>query len=134
MLAARWLPWQVYDVFVLGTVVGRLFHQGYAYAWFSTVLATLTMIVLVCVITLVTSASEDMERPFGSDPLDLPCLSYVTGTATATLDMVVPLNAGVHNEIAAAREHIVGRAEADLFGPKLRPAQQVYPTMRPASP
>ena len=106
----------VYDVFVLGTVVGRLFHQGYSYAWFSTVLSTLTMLVLVCVITLITSAAEDMERPFGNDPLDLPGLSYVTGTATATLDMVVPpKGAGEHNAIATARQYIVDMAEADLF-------------------
>lgn len=90
-------------------------------------LSTLTMLTLVCVITLVTSASEDMERPFGSDALDLPGLSYVTGTATATLDMLVPQTSsaeesgGVRSDIAAARDFIVGRAEADLFGAQQPP-------------
>lgn len=52
----------VYDVFVLGTVVGRLFHQDYNYAWFSTICATLTMLVVVSIITLVVSVSQDMVR------------------------------------------------------------------------
>ena len=44
--------------------VGRLWHEGYSYAWFSTAWATLTMLVLVTLITLVVGASQDMVRAF----------------------------------------------------------------------
>ena len=118
------LPFLRYDVFVLGTVVGRLFHEGYAYAWFSSALATLTMLVLVVVMTLVMGASEDMERPFSSKPLSLPGLSNVSGTAEMTLHMVVPPDAaaGRANAVGVAREIILGKSVAALFS---QPGNQV---------
>ena len=107
----------IYDVFVLGTVVGRLFHEDYAYAWVSTLFATVTMVVLVVVMTLVMGASEDMERPLGSKPLSLPGLSNVSGTAEVTLNMVTPANAPSHRarSVGEAREFIVGKESIEAL-------------------
>ena len=101
----------VYDVFVLGTVVGRLFYQSYEYAWFSSVLATITMVFLVTMVTLLVGVCEDMEGPFGADPTDLTGLSYVAAAAEKTLRMIAPAGSG---KVAAARACIMSGVE-DLF-------------------
>ena len=78
------------DTFVLGANAGRLFRAEYEYgfAWLSLVLIALLDALVVSTATLLVSACVDMENPFGSDLLDMPALSYVTGTAETTLAML----------------------------------------------
>jgi len=75
----------LYDSFVLGTVVGEHYQLAYRYAWFTTALATLLLLALIFLVTLIVGSCIHMEEPFGKDPMDLPGLSYVTAAAEATL-------------------------------------------------
>ena len=78
------------DVFVVGTVVGRLFQTGYTYAWFDAIFASIVSCVVVTFVFLLVCGCTDMELPLGSDAMDLPGLSYVAGAAHTTLGMVTP--------------------------------------------
>ena len=76
------------DTFVLGSQIGRLFFEGYEYAWFALLLTVLLYSGVVCACTSLVEACDCMENPFGHDLLDMPALSFVCGTAETTLRML----------------------------------------------
>ena len=78
------------DVFIMGTVVGRLFQSAYGFAWFDAILASVATFAMVTVVFLLVNGCADMELPLGSDPMDLPGLSYVAGAADMTLRVIAP--------------------------------------------
>ena len=78
------------DSLVMGTVVGRVYQEGYEYADYVAVFATTLLAVLLVPITLLVASCMDMEEPFGSNSMDMPGLSYVRGAAEPTLNMIVP--------------------------------------------
>ena len=88
----------------------------------------------VLVTTLLLGVCADLESPFGSDPMDLPGLSYVAAAAETTLANVLPPSAATahakreittldkstllqHSELAEAlRRGDGGTAEDDPVG------------------
>ena len=78
------------DAFILATIVGRLFQSDYEYASAGAVLVTVLLIAVVLFASLILGAAIEMEQPFGGDPIDLPCLSYVAGAAEASLLLISP--------------------------------------------
>ena len=82
------------DSILLAAAVGRAFSENFQWAWFAALISTVSEILLVATVPCVVKACRDMEHPFGSDILDMPCLSYVTGAAMASLFTAFPSQAG----------------------------------------
>ena len=78
------------DTFILGTVMGRVFQQDYAYAASAAVFATLLLVALLVPTVLLIGACVDLEEPFGDNLMDMPGLANVRSAAEVSLNIVAP--------------------------------------------
>ena len=78
------------DSFIIGTVVGRIFEQKYAYAVGAAAFATILLLTLTIPTTLLVAACIDMEEPWGDNMMDVPGISYVRTAAEVTLNIAAP--------------------------------------------
>ena len=97
------------DSFIVGSVVGRVYEQGYAYADGAAAFATILLLTLIIPTTLLIAACIELEEPFGDNLMDVPGLSYVRAAAEVTLNIAAPhptteaaVSAAMHVDVPAA--------------------------------
>ena len=99
------------DSFIIGTVVGRIFEQEYAYAIGAAAFATILLLTLTIPTTLLVAACIDMEEPWGDNMMDVPGISYVRTAAEVTLNIAAPHPATEPAVSAAMRVDVQGAVQ-----------------------
>lgn len=122
------------DCFIIGTVVGRIFEQDYAYALGAAAFATILLLTLVVPTTLLVAACVDMEEPWGDSMMDVPGISYVRTAAEVTLNIAAPhpttepaVKAALSVDVRSAIQRATSNSSASDSGGRMGSARKRSP-------